>query len=114
MTQRTKWIIGIGVGILAIGLINSPHPTTKTPVSNGPTTYVGKPDTSDLTQKYDKFKESFMSGCMESGTQSECDCIWNGINAVSTKEEVIQGSVDYLNTGNLPSKWITVANNCVV
>lgn len=110
MDDRKKLITMLIVGavlILGVGFFSYHH-------SNGRTTYVGKPSSQDLSNSTDLgvMGSNFLSGCETEATQSQCECMWNGIMESESKEQIFSDSTNYINTGYLPTAWVDIANNC--
>lgn len=98
-------IIAVVVTLLAVVFINSVVSKNEEMV---------KVPINDFTSGVDRnsFEDGFIEGCVEEGaTYSECDCMWNSVITQLGFDGVVEMTLDYLRTEELPLAVMTNAYN---
>lgn len=58
------------------------------------------------------FKDSFMEGCIEDGTYTTCNCMYDKLELAYGKSGLVDMSIEYLQTNKLPKKALEAAMVC--
>jgi hypothetical protein len=103
MNETTKLVIGVVIAGLLIGgaiMFNKKEKMVTVPIEGNIS---------------DTYKDNFMEGCIsDTSTYADCNCYYNSLERQIGKENMLQFSLDYIETEQIPEKVLTrVIEDCL-